>query len=605
VSRIVEDQRFALVDLFLVLVCGAVWMLKPELGFWFLCIALLPPVVRALSGMRPFQKTKLDVFVLLFLITAVIGYWASYDPEAAWGKLWRLLIAVLLYYALCAQPKENLGWVSLVFFLVGVGVSLQFFLTYDFIHAPRKLDIVNVIGRWIAESRPSSGWTSPHPNYVAGIAAISIPFGIYPILELANKKQKSIITFGGIFIGLLILLFTIFMATSRGIWMAILAAAGVWLMWRIAPMVRINFQLAKGAWFPSAVLIYLCLIAILLYAGPANLSGSISDDSYGTGTRAELAERGLSLLRDFPITGGGLDSFPGLYSHYILGIPFFNVPNSHNTFLDVAIEQGIAGGLAFLIIYLASVWFAARGVIQSQTRELQLFNQMILFALVIAVVHGLVDDYLYNGNGAMLAFFLAGVSVMPKHDEKPAARPASKRWDRQTVILITLIGISLTALLFLNRIFSVWYANLGAVQMAKTELADFPNAGWHGIEIVPLLQQADASLHSSLKSDPESLTANHRLGLVSMLHQDFSQAVAYLEVAHQQAIHHRGITKALGYCYVWLGEWDKAQALLTDIPEAKEELDVYTWWWENQGRKDLSARAVEMINRMELFTVQP
>lgn len=604
---IVEDQRFALVDLFLVFVCGAVWMLKPELGFWFLCIALLPPVFRLLVGKRPFLKTRLDGFVILFLLTAVVGYWASYDPDAAWGKLWRLVIAVLLYYALCAQPKENLVWVSLLLFCIGLGVSLQFFLSYDFVNAPRKLQVVNAIGKWIVDVRPIiNGWVSPHPNYVAGIAAISIPFGVYPFVAAVKNKQQNLFVYGIVVLGSLISLFAIFMATSRGILMAIVCATGVWLMWQIASRVRGRLRLENEAWFPSAVVVGLVMIAIALYAGPANFTGSISSDvSYGTGSRAELAARSSYLLKDFAITGGGLASFPGLYSRYLLGIPHFNVPNSHNMFLDAAIEQGVVGGVSFLLMYLTAVWLAAKNIIRSHSRELHWFNVATLFALVIAVVHGLVDDYLYNGNGAMLAFALVGVSLQHPFEDDPVVQSKRKRWDRQTVILIAVIGMSLTALLFLNRIFSVWYANLGAVQMAKAELADFPNGGWHGIDIVPSLQQADASLHSALEVDPANLTANHRLGLLAMLKQDFSQSVAYLEIAHQQARDHRGISKALGYSYVWLGEFAKAQVLLAGIPEAQEELDVYTWWWSTQGRGDLSANAFDMLAVLNKTTVQP
>ena len=77
-------------------------------------------------------------------------------------------------------------------------------------------------------------------------------------------------------------------------------------------------------------------------------SGWSGKSSFGNNSRAELTERGAYFLLDYPITGGGLNSFPGLYSQYMLGIPQFYFINSYNLFLDVAIEQGIIGGLAFL-----------------------------------------------------------------------------------------------------------------------------------------------------------------------------------------------------------------------------------------------------------------
>ncbi len=603
--RIVEDRRLALVDLMLVLMSGAVWMLKPEWGFWFLLAALLPPVLRLFGGKGFLQKTPLDGLVVIFFLTAMVGYWAAYDQEAAWNKFWMITTGVLLYYALSAQPQENLVWVSVVLFCIGVGVSLHFMLAYDFADAPRKLDMVNVIGRWIMDVRPKFEWTSIHPNYVAGIAALTTPFILYPVIELRQNKNRHTFLLTLISIGTAISLFAVFMATSRGIWMAIFSAMGVWLLWRFANLRGINFQPGREAVFPSMVLIYLGLIVAVLYIGPANSGGTFSTEYFfGTGSRAELFGRSVFLLGDFPITGGGLGAFPGLYSHYILGIPYFNVPNSHNMFLDVAIEQGLLGGVSFLAIFLVSIWFVSRAIVKSDSKEPQLFKWLVLLALVTAVIHGMVDDYLYNGNGAVLALFLAGVSAAVKRDG-PADVKSLKQWDPQTVLLISVIGVCLTAFLFLNKIISVWHANLGAVQMAKVELVGFPDSGWAGVNILPQLQQAEASLLSALESDPKNLTANHRLGLISMLSGDFRSAATYLEAAHQQRPAHRGITKSLGYAYVWLGELDKAQVVLADISETPDELDVYVWWWEDQGRTDLSEMAYTMIDKLNSAPVQP
>jgi hypothetical protein len=40
--QLLKSRWFALVDLLLVIVGGAVWMLKPEMGLWSILIALSP-----------------------------------------------------------------------------------------------------------------------------------------------------------------------------------------------------------------------------------------------------------------------------------------------------------------------------------------------------------------------------------------------------------------------------------------------------------------------------------------------------------------------------------------------------------------------------------
>lgn len=567
-------------------------MIRPEWGIWFIPTALLPLVIRVLGGR--FRLHLMDWLVIIFVLTAWAGYWAAYDEAAAWNKAWLIVIAGLLYFSLKAQPQQNLFGVSVAIFCLGVGISLYYFLTHDFVALPRRLELVNQIGRWIMDIRPQVGWTPIHPNYVAGMIAITVPFILYPVWLIGQRLGAlpflpSLLV--GIGLGFAAL--ALVMATSRGVVLAILSGAGGWLVWRSISLSGIRRQIKSDAVFPILLLIYLFAVVAFLYSGPAR-SGSLftGDYFYGNGSRAELFSRSLYLLFDYPITGGGLGSFPGLYSQYLLGIPFYNVPNSHNLFLDVGIEQGLFGGLAFLILYFTALWGVSGGI--SREENGQTFRWIVLFSLIVAIVHGMVDDYLYNGVGAMLSLLLAGLAV----NSQGKLQAPEGRVEPRVIFAIAIIW-TLVIVVNLNPIRAVWHANLGAVQLSKEELKDFPDAGWHGEEIIPRLDAADSSLRSSLQLDPANRTSNQRLGLISMYRRDFSSAVRYLETAHAQAPDHRGIVKSLAYCYIWLGAEEKALALLPQIPEASEELDVYVWWWQEQGRSDLSENASMALDAMQ------
>lgn len=572
-----------------------IWMLWPEFGVWVILIALLPWSFRLLAERFPFRRTSFDWLVILFTITAWIGYWAAYDKVAAWNKVWLIVLAGLLFYALAGQPQENLDWICLFFFCIGVGVSLYYFLTHDFVSLPRKVELVNRIGRWVMEIRPKLEWIPIHPNYVAGIAAITTPFILYPAKKwVKNLTGWSAFLYVPILLGLGIALIAILMATSRGIIMAIASAFGIWILWRIVDLNKSRLQLRHEILFPSLVLICLCSAILFLYVGPASSGNVLSNYHFGTGSRGELLARSLYLVLDFSFTGGGLASFPGLYSYYMLGIPFFNVPNSHNLFLDVAIEQGLLGGLSFLMIFLMSIWFIARAVVKTDMSQARMFGWLMFFALVIAFMHGMVDNYLYNGSGTLFSLALAGLSMPRQSETAHSTQPNNYRIP--IFVALALIGFFM---MNLNRVQSAWHANLGAVQMAKVELAGFPTNQWTEPSILPKLAQAESSLHSALRADPTNQTANHRLGLIAMLQGDFLSATAYLEKANQKAPNHRGIIKSLGYCYVWSGNMEKAQLFLSRIPEARHELDAYVWWWGTQGRTDLSEKASIMVSRFE------
>lgn len=600
-DQVVSSRWFALTHLLFVIGSGLLWIFKPEIGVLpIITIALIPWVVKILAGSTSFRNEPLDWFILIFLITGWVGYWAAYDKETAWNKVWLIVLTVLLYYALSTQPKENLEWVSLLLYSVGVGVSIYFLLTHDFVALPRKLEVVNRIGLWITGILPRSGWTPIHPNYVAGIAAITTPFIFYPVVKLSKSKTVfSTLFLILIAVGSVIAVFALFMATSRGSFMAIASVFGIWFIWRIFVFKGKKLMVRREGFFPALVLIFLFFVVLFLYLGPANAGSVASGVHYGSGTRGELLARSAYLLLDFPFTGGGLGAFPGLYSHYILGIPNFYLPNSHNLFMDVGIEQGLLGGISILIVFLMSIWLTAKTIEKTNSSTSLVFSWLTLSAVLIAFIHGMVDDYLYNGPGTLLLLSLSGLSMVDKPEGLRFSYPATPR----TLSVLTLILMGFLLIKF-NNVRSIWKANIGAVQMARTELVDFPTNEWTDSSILPQLKGADMSLRSALQDDSVNRTANYRLGMIAMLRTDFEVASHHLETAYQRYHNHRGVIKNLGYCYVWLGEIEKAHLLLSKIPEARNELNVYNWWWGVQGRSDLADQASMMVSYIESSSIK-
>lgn len=597
--QIIVDRSLSFFGLILVILSGAVWAIKSEWGIWFTLIALCPVMLRLFASR--FRLQVIDWLVILFALTAWSGYWAAYDQSVAWSKLWLIMTGVLVYFCLSAQPRENLEWVSVLFFCVGVGISLYYFLTYDFVAAPRKLEIVNALGRWIMDVRPLTSWRPIHPNYVAGVAAVTVPFIFYPVSKTWQSGDRLTSPFHVfVLLDLMLVGFALFMATSRGIVLALVSAAGAWLLWRLIVSKGIKHWLKDKLIFPIILLIYLCAVLAFLFLGPAQSGITFSDPYYfGTGSRAEVFERSIYLLLDYPITGGGLGSFPGLYSAYLLNIPFFNVSNSSNLFMDVFVEQGALGGISFLLIYAICLWTIADSV--GRPGKDQLFRWLVLFCLIVAVVHGMVDDYLYNGSGSMLALFLAGLG----RAEKRSPDVSSGHVTGRGILALSTVVLIPVAVFGYSQISGMWYANLGAVQLARVELADFPEAGWHGLRIVPKVQGAASALQVALRFDPTNLTANYRLGLIDMLRRDFESASKHLENAYIAAPNHRGIKKSLGYSYLWMGDLQKAQQILAEIPEASNELDAYYWWWINQDRADLANHAYSLLRELNSAQTQP
>lgn len=600
--RIVAEPWFALLDLGLVLTSGMCWLFLPEIGVWFTLLALLPWFLRVAAGSTPFHRTPLDWMMAIFLVTALVGYWAAYDKTAAWIKFWLIVTAILLYYALSAQTKQNLVSVSLLSFCLGLGVAAHFFLTYNFTGVPAA-----ILSWWI-NKRPEVGWQPIHHGYTSGLLLITNLSALHWFVWLKQRVSSPLTVILKLFsvVGLVVMLLAFVLTMSRGIWATVACGLGAWVIWRILKGFGPNSNLRS--FFPSLVLPYLVVTIVLLYLVTAQTG--LGQGAYGENTRAEVFTRSTHLLLDYMFTGGGLGSFAGLYSQYILTIPYFYFINSYNTFLDVAVEQGLIGGLAFVSICLGSTWLVCQRIAKAYADESRLANWVSLFALVVVIVHGSIYDYLYNGSSTLLMFFPMGMAM------SGVANPVSgigvtgqrsktlPRFSSGNLVIVSL-GILVFLMLNFNKVVSQWYSNLGAVQMSQVELRNFPRNEWANSEIVPQLESADASFRSAIQYYPYNQTANYRLGLISMLQQDFRSAVVNLEIAHERSPDHRGIIKNLGYCYVWLGDMDKASQLLEAIPEAKGELDAYTSWWNAQGRQDLSKNAIQFSSLIESSNYQP
>lgn len=596
--RPINNRWFALTVLLFAMMSAAAWMLIPRMAVWFTLLALLPWILMLSGGTLHYRRTPFDLLLLIFLVTAWIGYWAAYDKSSAWIKVWLLVSAVLFYYGLSAQPRQNLGLLSFLSFCFAATIAIYFFLTYDF------SAMQSGVATWWMAFRPQVDWPALHHGNSSGLLLISSIFSLYWLWSLRRTAVGAVSIAQKILlisvIGLIFL--TFLLAISHGIELMIIAVMGLGLLWKVSNSSK--SIAGEKIVFPILVLAYLSVVIILVYIGPAKEPAGQAPNDYGVNSRSELLERGVYFLIDYPITGAGLNSFAGLYSQYMIVIPFFYFGNSYNLLLDVASEQSLLGGAVLLIIYLGAIWLVSRRIITAVSTDSRVVNWISLLALLVMMVYGLFYDNLYQGDGTALLFYplgMAMIGVVKRNHSEDKVVPLPNELPRWNKGIFTLPILALILLLGVNtnKVMSIWYANLGAVQMSQAELKNFPTSQWVTAKTVSDLEPAESTLRVALRYDPENQTANYRLGLISMLRQDFKSAAANLGTAYQKTPNHRGVIKNLGYAYVWLGEFDKAQVLLRHIPEAQDELSVYIWWWGTQGRPDLSERASMMVSQMK------
>ena len=143
--------------------------------------------------------------------------------------------------------------------------------------------------------------------------------------------------------------------------------------------------------------------------------------------RPEIWLRAVSAIQDFPWTGIGLGLFepviPQLYPYFVLAD---GIEHAHNLFLQVGVDMGIPGLVAYLAIIFCTVAALARPLqrpwrrtVQDQTSQSERRRQSRNWALAAGTlaslaamgVHGLVDAVTWGTKLAFLPWLLFALAT--------------------------------------------------------------------------------------------------------------------------------------------------------------------------------------------------
>jgi putative inorganic carbon (hco3(-)) transporter len=605
IRQFLNNRWFSFFDLACVSASCLIWFLSPQSGWWPLVIALFPWLLRLGAGQFPFQRTPFDLPLIIFLLTAALGVWVSYNFSAAWSKFWLITGSILIFNALAGQPQSNLfalyGWMG----IVGSVVALSLLFDTNLGNYQPDLGLVQRFSQWWESVRPAWRVDAMPPNVSGGILAVLLPF---PLISLSESFRKGRI-FSGLTILLPVLVMTLalFLSSSRGAWIAASVACFTVLAWVTSRMFLGHLSRSLRIILVSGFLLTIVIVAGLFINSSGGLTGAM-DRMPGLpsgASRVDLIRDTISLSADFPFTGGGLSAFPGLYSKYILIIPYLFFEYSHNLYLDVFLEQGLLGGLALVIVLLGSLLLVITRLQKIQEIHTEaLLHLAVLAGLIVLMVHGLVDDALYGMRGTPLLFLIPGISValgypgMNNRAVEVGRSPVVARGLVWGSAILGILVVTAIGLIGNKPVTASWLANLGSIHMAKAELHDFPSNSFDYLPEEGPLEQAKTYFGRALAANPMNVTANYRLGLIASQETDFQTAIPYLEKAFLGNNRHRGIQKVLGYNYAWTGQPDLAAEMLVEIPEARQELEAYIWWWAASQRPDLAAHSESALKQL-------
>jgi len=576
-------------------------IIYPDQALWFVGFGLITFLLRLPGEVTSPRFRGLDFLVAVFFLTGALGIWAAYDRGQAVLKAARLLLAIMLLYAVLRQPDENQNLILSALGLLGASLTIGYVLWNDPTAQMADFEGISRVREWVGALNLRSDLFYLDPNVVAGVLIFLLPVLIGA--GISRKRQSQ--SFAGViyFILVVLLLLGLVLTSSRAAWISLL----------LAPLVGMGAYIILRTWRHGPrsrrLLVYgvIGLTLLLLVVGSSaatfiarNLRLLPGEPTLGE--RGRLFKDSLDLISDFAFTGGGLSSFSGLYSRYIRVNPFHYFRHSHNLYLDLALEQGIFGLIAALGLFLYTLKVCIRSFAdhQGQRAAIDYLAWGSFIGFVAVLLHGFGDDPLYGISGTplfflppALALYFSGtknnVQAVPQSGTSGPGglKQVMSAASRKRSILIFLIILAVAAS-YWRLLAAGLVANVAAVRLAQVELSGWDGEGWTESHDQQIEDEILGGFKAALRLDPTQVTALYRIGHIALSRMEFEQAFIYLSDAESLNPSHRGITKQLGYALLWAGRVEQGVAYLQRFPEAQEELTTYSWWWGTRDRDDLA-----------------
>ena len=329
------------------------------------------------------------LMILVYLVAAIISF-----ARIKSLQIWMIYVAMMGFFFVIintVRTKKQFMDLCRVFVLSALGVCI--YGIYQYIFKPGGADA------WLDDEMFTGismriYSTLENPNVLGEYLVLAIPVCV-GMMWTANKVISKLFYAGiaGVMAVVLILTF------SRGCWIALALAA----------VIYVTFVCGK-LW--GLVLLVLPVLPFVIPETVLQRLTSIGDmgDS-STSYRVFIWMGTILMLKDFWLFGIGMgeEAFNSVYPFYAYSAVVS--PHSHNLFLQVWVETGLAGIMTFLMILI--LWFKQLCFGHNRTKDKKLRNIMIALAAGVCgfLLQGMFDNCFYNYRVVMVFWFVLGLGI--------------------------------------------------------------------------------------------------------------------------------------------------------------------------------------------------
>lgn len=250
------------------------------------------------------------------------------------------------------------------------------------------------------ESLSRVGGTIGHPNGLAKYLNLCLPVLLCAIFIRFNTVVRLLACLSFILGG-----FTEILTFSRGGWLAL----GIVLILTLYEIIRYRSK-SRPTSIIFATLLFLFLFGITMVVSD-NFRNRLFKDDFGSAkSRIPMAQVALSIIKDKPLRGVGLNNYATVMHAYdrTRNAQTYKFPHPvHNSYLLIAAESGIPALAAFLWL-IAAIFNKARTTLKFNASSFSLLQVGWIGGLLTWLISGMFDRD-FAGTNVMLWFTFAMV----------------------------------------------------------------------------------------------------------------------------------------------------------------------------------------------------
>ena len=322
-----------------------------------------------------------------------------------------LSFGIALFLACIYTPflRRNLGFIALLFVVIGTGLTLTspFIIIWKPEFRLFRLPLYSLL-----QSIPNHFGETIHANVLASLLIVVLP--LFLVLTLQHYWAHRWFQYLAASM-LLIITGVLILTQSRGGYLSAIVGIST-----VVSLKWVRFRYAVLA-------ILIVLLMIMGYLGPEIIFVEVHTEASlgGWDGRLDIWRNSTRALNDFLFTGIGIGTFtlviPLLYP---LRVNIEGFPHAHNLFLQVGLDLGLPGLIAYLAIIInlyVMLWQMLRRPQEPYRHALAIGATGSLTAML---VHGILDTGLWGTKLAFMPWLLFALITILHQEHHQSINPS-------------------------------------------------------------------------------------------------------------------------------------------------------------------------------------